>query len=97
VYLMISTYIAPLDQVDQAREDHLAYLDGLEQRGLVVTAGRQDPPVGGVILFDVDTEAEARELIADDPYVRRGLARYEPTSWKPTRGALAGWKRPTTA
>jgi uncharacterized protein YciI len=95
VYLMISTYIAPLDQVDEARDAHLAYLDGLERKGLVVTAGRQDPPVGGVILFDVDTEAEARELIAEDPYVTRGLARYEPTGWKPTRGALAGWKRPT--
>lgn len=95
MYLMISTYIAPLDQVDEARDAHLAYLDGLEQKGLVVTAGRQDPPVGGVILFDVDTEAEARELIAEDPYVLRGLARYEPTGWKPTRGALADWKRPT--
>lgn len=94
MYLMISTYIAPLEQVDEARDAHLAYLDALEQKGLVVTAGRQDPPVGGVILFDVDTEAEARELIADDPYVLRGLANYEPTGWKPTRGALADWKRP---
>lgn len=93
MYLMISTYLKPLDEVDQARDEHLAFLAGLEERGLVVSAGRQDPPKGGVILLDVDTEAEARTIIADDPYVKHGLAAYEPTGWKPSRGILAHWKR----
>jgi uncharacterized protein YciI len=95
VYLMISTYLKPLAEVDTARDEHLAYIAGLEERGLVVSAGRQDPPKGGVLLFDVDTEAEALELIADDPYVKQGLASYEATGWKPTRGVLADWKRPS--
>ena len=92
MYLMISKYIAPLAEVDALRDDHLSYLEALEKRGLVVTAGRQDPPVGGVILFNVDTEDEARELISTDPYVLRGAAEYTATSWKPTRGALKDWK-----
>ncbi|MEV4705606.1 YciI family protein [Actinoplanes sp. NPDC049316] len=91
---MISTYLAPLDEVDKARDDHLAFVAGLEEQGLVVSAGRQEPPVGGVILFDVDSEQEARDLIAQDPYVQRGLAEYAATGWKPTRGVLATWKRP---
>ena len=91
MYLMVSKYLAPLDQVDAARDAHQAYLDGLEQRGLLVAGGRQDPPTGGVLLFDVDTEGAARELIAEDPYVTRGLAEYTATGWKPTRGVLAGW------
>lgn len=90
---MISTYLAPLDQVDQARDEHQAFLEGLERRSLLVSAGRQDPPTGGVILLDVGTEDEARGLMADDPYVRRGLAEYAATGWKPTRGVLAGWTR----
>ena len=94
MYLMISTYLKPLAEVDAARDEHLAFIAGLEARGLVVSAGRQDPPKGGVILFDVDSEAEALELIAEDPYVKRGLASYEPTGWKPSRGVLADWKRP---
>ena len=92
MYLMISTYTAPLEQVDAARDDHLRFIDGLEERGLVVSAGRQDPPVGGVVLLDVRTEAEAHVLMADDPYVLRGLAAYQAIGWQPTRGALAGWK-----
>jgi uncharacterized protein YciI len=91
---MISKYLKPLDEVDAARADHVNFLSGLEDRGLVVSAGRQDPATGGVVLFDVDTEAEALTLIADDPYVLRGLAAYEPIGWKPSRGVLADWKRP---
>jgi len=89
VYLMISTYLAPLDEVDKAREAHMEFLDGLEERGLVIAAGRQDPPVGGVILLDTAT-AEAVEAMAGDPYVQRGLASYVATGWKPTCGGLAG-------
>ncbi|AEV81078.1 hypothetical protein ACWT_0064 [Actinoplanes sp. SE50] len=90
---MISTYQKPLAEVDQARDEHMAFVTDLEERGLSVTAGRQDPPVGGVILLDVDTEAEAQELLAQDPYVVRGLATYAAVGWHPSRGALAGYQR----
>ena len=94
MYLMISKYLASLDDVDKVRDEHLAYLDTLEERGLLVAAGRQDPPVGGVVLLNVDDEAEARELIAGDPYVRRGVAEYTATGWRPSRGALKDFPGP---
>ncbi|SFF67300.1 Uncharacterized conserved protein YciI, contains a putative active-site phosphohistidine [Actinoplanes philippinensis] len=90
---MISTYLKPLDEVDAARADHLAFVDELEKTGYAVTAGRMDPPTGGIILLDVDTEAEAHEVMATDPYVVRGLASYAATGWHPTRGVLAGYQR----
>jgi uncharacterized protein YciI len=89
---MISKYVKPLAEVDAVRDEHLEFLAGLEQRGLVVSAGRQDPPVGGVIIFAVDTEAEALELISGDPYVQKGVAVYTATGWKPGRGVLVDWK-----
>ncbi|GAB1688282.1 YciI family protein [Krasilnikovia sp. M28-CT-15] len=88
---MISTYLAPLDEIDQARADHLAFLGELSEAGVLVSAGRQDPPDGGVVLLDAATAQQARDLMADDPYVRRGLARYEPVGWRPTVGVLADW------
>jgi uncharacterized protein YciI len=89
VYVMISKYLVPLDEVDKARDEHLAFLEGLVQQGKLAIAGRQDPPVGGLLLLDVATEAEARELIADDPYVQRGLAEYTATGFKPSLGKFA--------
>jgi uncharacterized protein YciI len=94
MYLMISTYLRPTDELDAARPDHLAFMAGLEATGVIVGAGRQDPPVGGIVLLDVATEAQARATMADDPYVLRGLARYEPVGWNPTRGSLATWRPP---
>ncbi len=91
--LMISKYLAPLAELDAARPDHAKFLDGLDERGYVVSAGRQDPPVGGIVILDVDTVDEARGLMADDPYVQRGLATYEPYGFAPSRGLLASWKR----
>ncbi|WP_412740935.1 YciI family protein [Krasilnikovia sp. MM14-A1259] len=89
---MISTYLAPLDEIDQARTDHLTFLDELSDSGVLVSSGRQDPPTGGVVLLDAASAEQARDLMANDPYVRRGLARYEPVGWQPTRGVLADWK-----
>jgi uncharacterized protein YciI len=94
MYLMISTYLRPLDEVDEARPDHLRFMDELEATGVVVGAGRQDPPVGGVVLLDVASADEGRALLAGDPYVQRGLARYDAICWNPVRGALGRWTRP---
>lgn len=91
MYLMISQYRASLAEVDEAREEHMAFLDGLGER--VISAGRQDPPVGGVVLLDAETAEEAEGLMAQDPYVLRGLAAYVATGWKPSRGVLADLNR----
>ena len=91
---MISKYLAPLAEVDAAREDHLAFLDTLDEQGLVVTAGRQDPPAGGVVILNVSSEERAVEVIAGDPYVRRGLAEYTAVGWQPARGALKDYPAP---
>lgn len=88
MYLMISKYLVPLPEVDQVRDEHLAFVDGLEAKGLMVAAGRQDPPVGGVVLLNVGDAERAREIMAADPYVVRGVADYTAVGWLPTRGVL---------
>jgi uncharacterized protein YciI len=91
VYLMISTYLVPLDDIATVRDEHLAFLDGLFAQGTLVAAGRQDPPVGGMVLLDVADEATAREVLTQDPYVVRGFVEYEARGWAPTVGALKGY------
>ena len=89
---MISTYLVSLDEVDKLREDHLAFLDGLQERRLVVSAGRQDPPTGGVVILDVPTEAAAVEAMAQDPYVVNGAAEYRAIGFTPSRGVLKDYR-----
>ncbi|WP_203812781.1 YciI family protein [Paractinoplanes tereljensis] len=86
---MISKYLVSLEEVDKARDEHLAFLDGLVKSGKLVIAGRQNPPVGGLVMIEAETEDEARALMADDPYVQRGLAEYTATGFRPSLGKLA--------
>src|ERR1700754_5092191 len=86
MYLMISKYLKPLDDVDRVRDDHFAFLDSLQE--LVLIAGRQDTMVGGAIVGDVDSKERALEIFAGDPYVTQGVAEYTATGWNPTRGRL---------
>ncbi|MFC3741064.1 YciI family protein [Paractinoplanes deccanensis] len=85
---MISKYVVPLEQVDAVRTEHLAFVESLEQRGLLASAGRQDPPVGGVLVLKVTDRETALELIAQDPYVTAGVAEYTPVGYLANRGDL---------
>jgi uncharacterized protein YciI len=88
MYLMISTYLRPIEEVDAIRPKHFEFMDELEREGLVVGAGRRVPPTGGIVALDVETEELARATMAADPYVTGGYATYEPVGWTVTRGPL---------
>jgi uncharacterized protein YciI len=88
VYLMISTYTVPLEEVDKLRDAHIAFLDEKQAEGIVVEAGRQDPPNGGVVILDVASEKEAFAVMADDPYVKANVGEYRAVGFNPTRGPL---------
>jgi uncharacterized protein YciI len=53
----------------------------------VAAFGRKDPPTGGVILVTGLSADEMRSRLADDPYVRAGVAEYEVTAFAPAHVA----------
>jgi uncharacterized protein YciI len=86
--LAVSNYLRPLEEVDQARSAHRDFLATLDDRGLLVMAGRQRPPVGAVIVLRGDDADGAQALLNDDPYVKRGLAAYSITPFAAARGSV---------
>lgn len=84
MFVAVSTYLRPLEEVDAVRDEHLEWIDAQYESGNLLVSGRQSPAVGGVIVG----RAEARESLADDPFVRAGLARYDVTVFEPTPAAL---------
>src|SRR5439155_7062296 len=90
VYLMMSHYLRPLEEVDAVAEAHRAFLARLQEDGLLIEGGRLDPPVGGVVLLRVATREEAVATMAADPYVTEQVASYDAFGWKPRWGVLAG-------
>ncbi|MCW2752570.1 MAG: hypothetical protein JWR83_3680 [Aeromicrobium sp.] len=77
---------------DEVRPTHRAYLAELTGQGRLAVSGRYvDAGRGGALLiFVADSEAEARELSAQDPFVLAGLVEeLTVREWQPMSGALA--------
>ena len=56
--------------------EHFAYLQKATQDGIVILAGRSlDGEGPAVVIFEADSEEEARTFMEADPFVARGLMR----------------------
>lgn len=59
------------------RPDHVAYLDGLNGKGILKLAGPtldgDGNPAGSLVVVEADTLQEARAMADNDPYARAGL------------------------
>ena len=67
-------------------EEHFAYLKQATEEGIVLLAGRAQDGVGpAIVVFEADSEEEARRFMENDPFVAGGLMR---ASLHPFRAAL---------
>ena len=75
------TYLRPLEVLDKTRPEHAAWLQQEIASGRLLLAGRQEDQSGGVLITTDLSADEAENMIADDPYQRAGLVRYERTGF----------------
>ena len=57
----------------RVRPDHLAYMAGLHQQGVVVMGGPVGDGSGALVILRVDSEDAVRAIIAADPYTAAGV------------------------
>lgn len=89
MFVAVSTYTRALDQIDAVRGEHLDWIGRQYESGHLLVSGRQSPAVGGVVIGRAADLAAFRTLLAEDPFVRTGLARYDVIEFEPTPAALA--------
>ena len=85
----IIRYRRPLEEVQEHRAAHRAYISDLHERGIVVAAGPFEPMFGGGVIFSVSddgAQVTLDALVAKDPYVIGGVAQYEVLAWTPLFG-----------
>ena len=76
MFLLLNEYTVDETTLDTARPAHTAWFGEQVRAGRVVMAGRQVPPVGGVIVINAETRSEAEEFARLDPYSVAGFASY---------------------
>ena len=90
--LFVATCVDKPHSVDKRMEnrpERLAYLNGLGSRakiGGAVPGSDHKTPVGSMIVFEADSEADVLAILAKDPYSSAGL--FESVSVRPWRPAV---------
>ncbi|MCB1956094.1 MAG: hypothetical protein KDG55_10475 [Rhodocyclaceae bacterium] len=89
VFIVSLSYTSPIEEIERFLPEHVVFLDRHYAAGRFLLSGRKVPRTGGVILALADSRTALERLLAEDPFQREGLARYELTEMVPTRSAPA--------
>ncbi|MBK7876857.1 MAG: GTP cyclohydrolase [Planctomycetes bacterium] len=88
-FVIESTYLVPLDQLDTLLAAHRAHLGKAFERGLLLASGPQEPRTGGMILARAKDNAEIDALLAADPFQKAGYSRYRVIEFVPVKQSAA--------
>jgi uncharacterized protein YciI len=79
------------DELDRLQAAHLAHLDAMRERGVLLVAGpfedQDDETKRGVCIYRTGLE-ETRRLAAEDPSVQAGRMAIEAMTWLTLKGEL---------
>jgi hypothetical protein len=72
-FFVLEYRYADLDARARVRPDHLAYASSLHKAGTVILAGPVGDGSGAMMVLQVGSEDEVRQVIANDPYTAAGV------------------------
>lgn len=82
MYILDFHNLKPVHEVDEAIEEHRAFLRKHVESGVFLYAGAKVPRTGGIIVAaDID-RGELDRILAEAPFLRRGSARCTVTEFK---------------
>jgi len=87
VFVLLLSYVKPLEEVDALMRAHMAWLNRQYEAGHFVVSGRQVPRTGGVIVAHGDDREEMEGIAASDPFVARGVATVEVIQFRASQTA----------
>lgn len=77
VFVVVLTYIKPLNDVDSLLPAHVEWLHKGYAEGLFLASGRKIPRSGGVILAKCDDAEKLQHYLSLDPFQQAGVAQVE--------------------
>ncbi|HEV2127876.1 MAG TPA: YciI family protein [Thermomicrobiales bacterium] len=73
LYAALFTYVADPARIDEVRPAHREYLKQLLDEGTLHEAGRFGDERGGLIVYNTESESDARTLLDRDPFSTSGI------------------------
>ena len=88
MFVVVIHYTKPLAEVDAARPAHIEWIKKYSDAGTIVLSGRQTSAGGGVVIAEAPSRAALDAILAEDNYIKAGVARHEVIEFAPTGGSL---------
>jgi uncharacterized protein YciI len=86
MFVILLTYLKPLEDVERVVVPHRAYLDELYQKNVLLASGPQIPRTGGVLIArGGQSKDELQFLLSQDPFSIEGIAKYEVIEFDPIK------------
>jgi len=85
MYIILLTYVKPLEDVDRHLTDHVAFLNDQYASKKFFLSGRKNPRTGGVILAHNCDREELNRIISQDPFHANEIAKYEIIEFEPSK------------
>ena len=85
MFVVLLTYEKGLAEIDRLMREHVRFLQEQYDAGVFVALGRRVPRTGGVILASGTDKASLEAIMARDPFVREGAARFEVIEFTPSQ------------
>jgi uncharacterized protein YciI len=83
--IILGRYVKPLEVIDALLVEHRKFLNQLYKESKFICSGPQDPRVGGVIVANVNSVDEARQIMKNDPFYINGAAEYQFIKFLPVK------------
>lgn len=87
MFIINLTYQKSTDDIDRILPQHIIYLEKYYSKGIFICSGRKDPRNGGIILCRSKNQAEAQQILQEDPFYINKIATYEIINFIPSRYA----------
>jgi uncharacterized protein YciI len=84
MYIVSLTYVCEMEKVDATLEAHVAYLKEQYEKGHFIASGRKVPRTGGVVFADMPSREALDAVLAEDPFSKEGVARFEVIEFVPS-------------
>jgi uncharacterized protein YciI len=85
MFIVLLKYIKPLEKINEVLPAHIEFLKKCYKDSKFIVSGPRSPRTGGVILANVNSETELRDLLKQDPFYIHEAAEYEVIAFTPTK------------
>lgn len=85
MYVVMLTYIKPLEELDRVLDEHRQFLSKYIEQNKFIVCGRKNPRIGGVIIANASSKEEIEKIVSEDPFYREKMANYEFIEVIPTK------------